>query len=91
MANLITLKNGDHKYIYDVFYVPDIKSNLLSMAQLAKKGYVMHIIENKFSIFVKKSNLIVKTFLSKNRMFPVDIHMGDFKCLNAIVNNELWL
>jgi len=24
-------------------------------------------------------------------MFPVDIHMGDFKCLNAIVNNESWL
>ena len=24
-------------------------------------------------------------------MFPVDIHMGDFKCLNAIMNNESWL
>jgi len=39
----------------------------------------------------KKGHLILKTFLSKNRMFPVDIHMGDFKCLNAIVNNESWL
>ena len=28
---LVTLKNGDHRYIYDVFYVPDMKSNLLSM------------------------------------------------------------
>ncbi|XP_068501124.1 uncharacterized protein [Phaseolus vulgaris] len=36
---LITLKNGDHRYIYDVFYVPDMKSNLLSMGQLAEKGY----------------------------------------------------
>ncbi|XP_068466675.1 uncharacterized protein [Phaseolus vulgaris] len=51
---LITLKNGDHKYIYDVFYVPDMKSNLLSMGQLAEKGYVMHIVENKLSIFDKK-------------------------------------
>ena len=25
---LITLKNGDHRYIYDVVYVPDMKSNL---------------------------------------------------------------
>jgi len=24
-------------------------------------------------------------------MFSVDFHMGDFKCLNAIVNNESWL
>ena len=45
---LITLKNGDHGYIYDVVYVPDMKSNLLSMRQLSNKGYVMHIDENKF-------------------------------------------
>ena len=50
---LITLKNGDHRYIYDVFYVPDMKSNLLSMGQLAEKGFVMHIVENKLSIFDK--------------------------------------
>ena len=24
-------------------------------------------------------------------MFPIDFHMGDFKCLNTIVNNESWL
>ena len=88
---IITLKNGDHRYIYDVFYVPDMKSNMLSVGQLTEKGYVMHIVENKFSIFDKKGNLILKTFLSTNRMFPTDIHMGDFKCLNAIVNNESWL
>jgi len=69
-----------------------MKSNLLSMGSLAEKGYVMHIVENKLSIFdKKKGNLILKTFLTKNRMFLVDIHMGDFKCLNAIVNNESWL
>jgi len=86
---LIILKNGDHRYIYDVFYVLDMKSNLLSMGQLAEKGYVMHIVENIFSIFYKKGNLVLKTFfLSKNRMFPLDFHMGDFKCLNEIVNNE---
>ena len=40
---------------------------------------------------IKKGSLILKSFLSKNRMFPVDIHMGEFKCLNARVNNESWL
>ena len=31
-----------------------MKSNLLSMGQLAEKGYEMHIVENKLSIFDKK-------------------------------------
>jgi len=68
-----------------------MKSNLLSMGQLAEKGYVMHIVENLFSIFDKEGSLILKTFLSKKRMFPLDFNMGDFKFLNAIVNNESWL
>jgi len=88
---LITLKNSDHRYIYDFFYVPDMKSNMLSMGQLAENGYMMHIVVNQFSIFDKKGSLILKTFLSKNCTFPVDFHMGDFKCLNAIMNNESWL
>jgi len=28
---LIALKNGNQSYIYAIFYVPDMKSNLLSM------------------------------------------------------------
>jgi len=54
MRIFITLKNGDHRYIYDVFYVPDMKSNLLSMGHLTENGYVMNIVENQFSIFDKK-------------------------------------
>ena len=71
MANSITLKNSDHRYIYDVFYVPDMKSNLLSMRQLVEKGYAMRIVENKFSILdKKKGNLILKTFFyQKSHVF----------------------
>ncbi|XP_010269649.1 PREDICTED: uncharacterized protein LOC104606252 [Nelumbo nucifera] len=51
---LINLKNGDHKYISDVFYVPGMKSNLLSVGQLAEKGYVMNLHGNQLSILDKK-------------------------------------
>ncbi|GKV24501.1 hypothetical protein SLEP1_g34108 [Rubroshorea leprosula] len=34
---LIKLKNGDHNYILDMFYVSDMKSNLLSLGQLLEK------------------------------------------------------
>ncbi|GKU93614.1 hypothetical protein SLEP1_g7191 [Rubroshorea leprosula] len=47
---LINLKNGDHKYISDVFYVPGMKSNLLSVGQLLEKGYVMSLRDDQFSI-----------------------------------------
>lgn len=68
-----------------------MKSNLLNIGQLAEQGYVMHISGNQFSIFDKQGNMILKTFLSKNRMLPIDFNRGEFKCLSATVNDESWL
>ncbi|GKU98369.1 hypothetical protein SLEP1_g11381 [Rubroshorea leprosula] len=88
---LINLKNGDHKYISDVFYVPGMKSNLLSVGQLLEKGYVMSLRDDQFSILDKQGTLIIKAPLSKNRMFQVDISGGTYNCLNAIIKDESWL
>ena len=35
----ITLKNEKSNFIYDVFYVPNLYDNLLSLGQLSEKGY----------------------------------------------------
>ena len=63
------MKIGDQKYIYDVFYVPDMKSNLLSMGQLLEKRYDICLNNNQFSIHDAKGTLILKAPLTKNRMF----------------------
>ncbi|XP_058181305.1 uncharacterized protein LOC131299741 [Rhododendron vialii] len=36
---LIKLKNGNHDFISDVYYVPYMKNNILSLGQLLEKGY----------------------------------------------------
>jgi len=38
----IKLKNGDHSYIADVYYVPAITQNLVSIGQLMEKGYTLY-------------------------------------------------
>jgi len=38
----IKLKNGDHSYIADVYYVPTIKQNLVSISQFMEKGYTLY-------------------------------------------------
>ncbi|XP_068475274.1 uncharacterized protein [Phaseolus vulgaris] len=76
------VKFGDGRYIYDVFYVSDMKSNLLSMEQLAEKGYVMHIVENKLSIFDKKRKTWIYVLKSKDEVFHC------FKIFKAFVERE---
>lgn len=85
------LRNGDHSFISEVFYVPAMKSNLLSMGQLLEKGYGMQFWGRDLSIFDTKGTLILKTTLTKNRMFRVDIPSDVYTCLNAMVKDESWL
>ena len=35
---LIRLKNGDHQFISNVYYIPSMKTNILSLGQLLEKG-----------------------------------------------------
>jgi hypothetical protein len=49
----IKLKNDDHSYIADVYYVPAIKQNLVSIGQLLEKGY---------TLFMKNCHLTVTDY-----------------------------
>ena len=88
---LVELKNGDQKYISDVFYVPGMKTNLLSVGQLAEKGHEMILRNGKLSIYDGKGNSILIAPMMKNRMFQVDISTSAYMCYNAIVKDESWL
>ncbi|GKV17840.1 hypothetical protein SLEP1_g28296 [Rubroshorea leprosula] len=88
---LIKLKNGDHNYISDVFYMPDMKSNLLSLGQFLERGYNMLLRDNQLSISYAKGTLILKAPLSKNRMFRVDIASEVYTCLSAVLKDDSWL
>ena len=55
---LIQLKNGDHQFISDVYDVPDMKSDILSLGQLLQKGCDIHMKDGKLSIRDHERNLI---------------------------------
>ncbi|XP_026440514.1 uncharacterized protein LOC113339436 [Papaver somniferum] len=62
----IILKNGSQAYITDVFYVPGLHQNLLSMGQLSERGYSMHIEGGICTIHDKRKRLIAKVQMTKN-------------------------
>ncbi|KAL5810150.1 hypothetical protein ACOSQ4_026718 [Xanthoceras sorbifolium] len=48
---LIHAKNGSHQLISNVYYVPNMTCNILSMGQLLEKGYDIHM--KDFSLFIR--------------------------------------
>lgn len=82
--------NGKEEYISDVYYIPSMKSNILSIGQLLQKRYVV-LMENN-SLFLKDASgrLIAKVPMTKNRMFPLNLNTKNEMCFLGLMEKESW-
>ena len=85
---LIRLKNENHQFISNVYYVPNMKNNILSMGQLLEKCYDIHMRNHSLSIKDQRSNLIAKVEMSNNRMFILNIQNDVVKCLKTYLKDN---
>lgn len=86
----ICLKDGRHQFISNVYYIPIMKTNILSLDQLLEKGYDIHL--KNYSLFIRddSNNMIEKVPMSRNRMFMLNIQNDIAKYLKACYK-DLWI
>ncbi|CAL2238396.1 unnamed protein product [Prunus armeniaca] len=87
----IWAKDNTVHIISSVFFVPSLKSNLLSLGQLHEKGYEIKITGGACQIHDQKRGLIAKAYMTTNRMFPLHIQSDGPTCYSAKVNDPAWL
>ncbi|XP_014511418.1 uncharacterized protein LOC106770105 [Vigna radiata var. radiata] len=63
--------NGISHVLNDVYYIPELKNNLLSLGQLQEKGLTILISDGTCKVFHATRGLIMQTNMSGNRMFYV--------------------
>jgi hypothetical protein len=85
------MKNNTVQTITSVFYVPDLKSNLISMGQLQERGYIIIIQQSRCQIHHPEKGLIAEAKMTTNRMFPLHIQDDVQKCLSTKVQDSTWL
>lgn len=86
--------NNQIQVITEVFYVPDLKNNLLSVGQLQEKGLAVLIQHNSCKVYHPERGVIMKSAMSSNRMFKivaVSLASGT-TCFNTITEDvgQLW-
>lgn len=84
-------KDGKKACITGVLYVPNMKSNLISIGQLLQKGYTMKMEEQTMMVFDSKRRLILKAPLSKKRTFKININVIEDQCMLLETESEDWL
>ena len=86
----IRTKNGFVETISNVFYVPDLKSNLLSAGQLQEKNYIITIQKGACEIYDPSRGAITVVQMGSNRLFPLKIESVQ-SCLMTEVKDPSWL
>ena len=53
----ILTKQGEGKYILDVYHVEGLKHNLLSIEQLVQKGYIEQLVQKCHRVYIEDDHL----------------------------------
>ncbi|CAL5403117.1 unnamed protein product [Camellia sinensis] len=86
----ISFQNSKHS-LSNVFYVPGLKNNLLSVGQLQEKDYEIIIKRGTCQIQHPEKGLIVQVNMTRNRMFPLYLCNDTLPCFAAMVKDQAWL
>ncbi|PNY07765.1 putative copia-type polyprotein [Trifolium pratense] len=86
------LMNKKMQNINDVYYVPELKSNLISLGQLQETGCAILIQKGSCQIHDPKEGLVAEVKMSGNRMFQLKPESFDNQtCLKASISDPSWL
>ncbi|KAM1315693.1 hypothetical protein ACFX2F_019427 [Malus domestica] len=86
----IIQKDGREEYISDIYYIPGMKSNILSIGQLLQKGYIIHMEDMFLTLRNARRKLIARVQMSKNRMFPLKLNIKIGSCNIGVMEDESW-
>ncbi|GJV97012.1 retrovirus-related pol polyprotein from transposon TNT 1-94 [Tanacetum coccineum] len=81
-------QKGKESTIEDVYYVPAMKSNILSLGQLMEKGYWVLMKNGKMLLKNKEGVIIALVKMCKNRTFKLNLNSVAQKCLKADLSDK---
>ncbi|XP_042958086.1 uncharacterized protein LOC122293619 [Carya illinoinensis] len=88
---LFEVKNGSHKVLPNVYYIPKMKNNILSIGQLMENGCKINMEDRFLWLRDKEGNLNSKASMTRNHMFLLDMKTIEAMCLKTCVKDPSWI
>ncbi|GKC20098.1 zinc finger, CCHC-type containing protein [Tanacetum coccineum] len=88
---LLGCRNHEQKIVSEVYYIPNLKSNILSLGQLTEIGCKIIMDGNQLTLYDRNKKLLMKIERSKNRLYSIKLQIETPICLLANVDNQAWL
>lgn len=78
---LFVTKDGKRKMLSDVYFIPDLRSNIISLGQATEAGCNVRMKEDYLTLYDREGNLLVRATRSRNRLYKVVMKVDNTKCL----------
>ena len=79
-----------HKVLTDVYYIPKLKSNIVSLGQLEEKGFKVVLEICKLCVFDQERALLIYAPRTANRLYTVKFGLVSPICLLAKSDDAAW-
>ncbi|GJV24619.1 retrovirus-related pol polyprotein from transposon TNT 1-94 [Tanacetum coccineum] len=87
-GNIRFLYDEEERSIEDVYYVPAMKSNILSLGQLMEKGYSVLMKNGKLLLKNREGSFRALVNMCKNRTFKLDLNSVGEKCFRSDLTDK---
>lgn len=81
-------RNGEPRKIIDVYFIPDLKSNIISLGQATKSGCDIRMKDEYLIMHDCDGKLIGKAVRSKNRLYKVRMKIKESMSLLSTTTSE---
>ena len=81
-------RNGESRKILDVYYIPDLKSNIISLGQATESGCDIRLRDEYLIMRDREGKLIAKATRSKNRLYKVRMKIKESMSLLTTETGE---
>lgn len=82
---------GDHRVLSEVYFIPRLRSNIISLGQLDEKGCEIVIKLGILSIYDQEKRLLARIKRSPNRLYKLTLDCVEPVCLLTKGGDTAWL
>jgi transposase InsO family protein len=84
-------RRQEHKVLTDVYYIPKLKSNIISLGQLEERGCRVVMDEGVLSVQDREGTMLLRAPRTANRTYVIRLNVGAPICLLSKSNDPAWL
>ncbi|XP_074351811.1 uncharacterized protein LOC141690959 [Apium graveolens] len=84
-------KNGEDRIFHEVYYIPRLCNNILSLGQLSEEGNQVIMHGEFLWVYDKDKHLLMKVKRSANRLYKIIVESVGPGCLLSKIDEEVWL